>query len=102
MPTWLWIIIVNGVILALIGYIWNNMEGRVKTMERDEKAYTDKLIDHPLLTADIHEKICDKRTEAIKMIVEDSEKRTGLLIENAILRAFKNGKNGKKSRKVKR
>jgi hypothetical protein len=110
MPTWLLIIIINGVVAVLFAfaaYIWRNLEGRVKGMEIDAKAYTDKLLEHPLLTADAHTAICSKTIGQVKEFVQgqsdhiikqmaDGETRTGLLIENAILKASQNG-NGKKN-----
>jgi hypothetical protein len=103
MPTWLWVIIVNGVLLALIGYIWRGLEGRVKDMECSEKDYVKNLIEHPILTVTSHEAVCDKRTHDMQSFVEtqtsqlvkqisDVESRTGLLIENAVLKASRNGR----------
>lgn len=103
MPTWLWVIIINGVLLALIGYIWRGLEGRVREIESSDKGYVKDLLEHPVLTVTSHEAVCDKRTHDMQSFVEtqtsqlgrqmkEVEARTGLLIENAILKASKNGK----------
>ena len=106
MPTWLWVLLANtvaAVLLAFGAYIWRNMEGRIKTMEDDEKKYSNKLIDDPMLSIKAHDVLCGRNMEGIKSIIEamtirlgdkmdDSEKRTALLIENAILKSGQNGR----------
>ncbi len=109
MPSWLHVILANAIVAILLAfgaYIWRGMESRIKNIERDERLYTDKLIEHPILTIQSHAALCTKNTGDVKEFVEaqtnqlslkmdEGEKRTGLLIENAILKA--NGKGRKKS-----
>lgn len=106
MPTWLWVLLANtiaAVLLAFGAYIWRGIEGRIKSMEDDEKKYSNKLIDDPMLSIKVHDVLCGRNTESIKSIFEamtirlsdkmdESEKRTSLLIENAILKSGQNGK----------
>jgi hypothetical protein len=106
MPTWLHIILANAavtVVFIFAAYIWRSMEGRIREIEKEEKSYTDKLIERPVLTIQSHAALCTKNTGDVKAFVEaqtnqlslkmdEGEKRTGLLIENAILKANGNGR----------
>jgi len=100
MPTWLWIIIINGVVLSLIGYVWRSMEQRVNSIEADAKEEDKELMKNPVMTVSSHQKICDSNMKSVEEMIEkqgnllcdkimESETRTALLIENAILKATK-------------
>ena len=106
MPNWLWVVLANfvvAVIMAFGAYIWRSQDSRIKKIEADKDSTISKLIAHPVLTVDVHQTICGKKMDEVKEFVgtrtdvlakqmSDSEVRTGLLIENAILKASLNGK----------
>ena len=113
MPTWLLIVLMNGIVailFAFFAYIWRSMEVRIKKMENASDSTTNKLIENPVLTITSHTGLCIKNTMDLKSFVdanttqiikqmEETEKRTNLLIENAILRSYENGKNGRRGKK---
>ncbi len=96
MPTWLWIILVNGLILGLIGYIWRGLEGRVRTLEEDKKEGDKERIKDPFLTVKTHDEMCvmerkelhdaiQVQTNTYCAKIAETEERMGLKLTNEIL-----------------
>jgi hypothetical protein len=100
MPVWLFILI-WGVFIALVGYIWHRMDKRVSDVENGRQADMERKIAEPILTEKHHEAICsgvireitthfeacvDNVTKLLTTQLVSVERNLTLLIENAILK----------------
>jgi len=106
-PVWM-VGVIWALLLALIGYVWNRLESRVKKIEKgEEDIMKARAAEGPVLTVATHEKICVEiakmRTDIVKGMLVDLEikmsmrmdlleKNILLTIENAILKSGVQGR----------